>query len=309
MSLVAQSATQRTVLMGKQADALTESADYRVIGRPTATQDMLGDYSMLESMDQSKTYPVLKQQGRQEPQGTVEFEVTNWNHLYWVLGNIDTETDESSYFEHILKFDDPGNSKVMPYISAEFFYGARTTSNKLLGAMPERYTLSAAEGDMVYGSLDLIACHGVPNDTKGSVSTSSLDVFEFSQHTLELDSVTYDDVIKSVSLELSRNITRGPAWGNVYSQYLRPGPIVGYNLRLELDLPDWNLHTLLTGGTEFATTLTFSRGANDEAVFSFPKGRIFSLPEGYDEAITVSAPVELYGDLLVTTQDQITTYA
>lgn len=304
MSLVGQTATKRTVLIGAQADAQTESADYRIVGRPMDGAEPTAAYAMLESQDTSTLFSPLKQQGGEEPEWSVEFEVENWNHLYWVFGGT-ADVDQTTYQEHTITAE-----VTVPYISAEFT-GQQDSSDVFTGSAITNYQLRMVQNAIIEASMDAIALAHLRDATPATVTSATLDNFTFSGSSFTIDSVEYKNVVRSATLTITRDITRGPIQGQTSAQYLNFGRISAISLEVELDLPDENLWTLIKAGTEFITILNASRGTNDDVTFTFSKCRIFAPTTSYDEAVILTVPIEIYGgpsSLTIVAEDQIASY-
>ena len=140
----------------------------------------------------------------------------------------------------------------------------------------------------------------ITEDTEATLP-SPLDTkpFMWEHSAVELNSVTYTDLIKSMEFTISNNLYEGLNHGTNKATKLIEGTLE-LDAVAEIDVVDGTVQALFTGRTEFALEWKLTKtAATEELIISCAKCKIFDHPMPFDmegEIVTVTPAIRIFRD-------------
>lgn len=137
--------------------------------------------------------------------------------------------------------------------------------------------------------------------------------------TISFDAYNFSEYVNSCDIGINHTYARGGQWDSPFASYFTRSDFSDTTLSMTIDLFEKNAGSIFRGIVEneykCKVIVTLTRGSNDEAVFTFPKLKLFDLPQSFDEAIRATLEFDVLLDeslnypLQVVVTDDIVEYA
>ena len=282
------------------------------------------DYNQIAIDGVRATYLINTYHGAGNATASCEFHVTNFRHLYGVLGNVTDGAGDDATYDHAITND----SSSLPYYAVECI-SQQTQMDLYTGSQIESYTLTATQGDTLRGSINFMALEhnpvtarayanwALPDHSATEASTNASNYvgvpWLFTGNSVSIGGTTYNSVMHDIALEISNSLARGPAFNDYWGDYITMSKRDN-TIKITIDLFDQTgeevFQALRDNKSSFAVAATFTHPTDSDttATFSFPTCKIFNFPKSYDEAIRSSLSVTIYGTWSLEIEDDIELY-
>lgn len=261
----------------------------------------------------SQEEALLACHGKAEYGWEIEFEVTSWIFLFWVLGTLTSEVGVAPTTHTI----NPNNT--IPSLSLEMVFGDGDFSVKFTGSKIDTCDITMVDGETtIRCKIIAKAALAVVDTTPGTptlVTDTPYKVHNTS--TLTINGKTYTNIVERAEYSLTRNPN---ANGSLSSQDPttvtegKRGWTAIYDIRFPSAAGDGEEGlNLLLNETEFVISHIVQRGgASDQITFTIPKAKNFEYNQksgGGENARVETLPVRIINGLTLIPVDAIATYS
>ena len=240
----------------------------------------------------------------------IEFTVTSWIFIYWVLGTLTSEAGVAPTTHTI----NPGN--VLKSLSLEMVIGNGDYSIKFLGSKVDECVITMITDEAVTCKLKFMAKSASIDATPGTPSVVTTVPFKYHQSsTFSLASLDYKTIIERAEYTFKRNVTGDKSLSSQDVTTVTEGKrgwVASYDLRPPVTDGE-ELLNLIINETEFAVSHVLQRGSSsDQITFTVATAKTFEYNQkspGGGGLRVETVPIRITNGITIIPVDAVATYA
>lgn len=138
------------------------------------------------------------------------------------------------------------------------------------------------------------------NARVATISGGSSESMTSGTLTISFNAYNFSEYVNSCDIGINHTYARGGQWDSPFGSYYTRSDFSDTTLSMTIDLFEKDAGSIFRGIVEneykSKVIITLKRGTDDQAVFTFPKLKLFDLPQSFDEAIRATLEFDVLLD-------------